>query len=185
MKVLVIDVGGTNVKMLASGQSERTRFPSGPRLTPAQLVARVKKVAANWDYDVISLGVPGPVLLGQLIANPRNLGPGGTYEDYVGAVALKRLGRKRWRKHVDEVISSFVTQVHADDVVVGGGNAKKLKELPKGCRAGDNAHAFAGGFRLWEKGSGTKDVSNVLKLVPRRRAGSGVMRSTARAKRRA
>lgn len=251
MKVLVIDIGGTNVKMLASGQGQRTRFPSGPRLTPAQMVARVKKLAANWQYDAISLGVPGPVLLGQLIANPRNLGPGwvgfdfsaafgvpvklvndaamqalgsyrggklifvglgtglgtamvidgkaesreiahfpykrGTYEDYVGARAMKRLGKKRWRKHVDEIITNFVTKVHADDVVVGGGNAKKLKKLPKGCRAGDNANAFLGGFRLWEEESGAKGASaKVLKMVSKRQRSSGAMKSTrVRAKRRA
>jgi polyphosphate glucokinase len=215
MKVLVIDVGGTNIKILASGHKQPRKVPSGADMTPDKMVARVKKLAAAWDYDAVSIGLPGPVLFGQLILDPHNLGPGWvgfdfsaafgvpvklvndaamqalgsykggkmiffgfgtglgtalvidgvaesseiahfpykkkTYEDYVSTCALKRLGKKKWRKHVEEIVSTIVNRVHVDDVVLGGGNVKKLKKLPEGCRAGDNANAFLGGFRLWEE----------------------------------
>jgi polyphosphate glucokinase len=251
MKVLVIDVGGTNVKILASGHSQPLKFPSGRELTPRQMVARAKRLSANWEYNVVSIGVPGPVMFGELIAEPRNLGPGwvgfdfgaafdvpvklvndaamqaigsyrggkmlffglgtglgtalvingmaesreiahfpykqGTYEEYVGARALKRLGKKKWRRHVNEIITNFLTKVHVDDVVVGGGNVKKLKRLPKGCRAGDNANAFLGGFRLWEQEASRKIASpKVLRMLPRKSQRSNERRSAAtRAKRRA
>ena len=75
----------------------------------------------------------------------------GTYEDYLGLRGLERLGKKKWRKHVHEVTARFADAMMLDDVVLGGGNAKKLEELPKGCRLGDNSYAFLGGFRLWEE----------------------------------
>jgi predicted NBD/HSP70 family sugar kinase len=76
---------------------------------------------------------------------------GRTYEDYLGRRALKRLGKKRWRRHVAEVVEQFKATLEADYIVLGGGNAKKLGELPPGARLGHNANAFVGGFRLWEK----------------------------------
>jgi polyphosphate glucokinase len=252
MKVLVIDIGGTNVKILASGHKQPLKFPSGPKMTPAKMVASVKKLAANWQYDAVSIGVPGPVLLGQLILEPPNLGPGWagfdfsaafgvpvklvndaalqalgsykggkmlffglgtglgtalvingvaesreiahlpykkrTYEDYVGVHGLRRLGKKAWRKNVEEIINSLVSRIHADDVVLGGGNVKKLKKLPEGCRPGSNANAFLGGFRLWEETSGAKSATpGGLKLLPRRqeRAGETTGATAARAKRKA
>lgn len=231
MRVLVIDIGGSNVKILASGQAEPKKFPSGPDLTPAKMVAGVKKLAANWEYDAVSIGIPGPVLLGQLILDPRNLGPGWvgfdfssafgvpvklvndaamqalgsykggkmlffglgtglgtalvmhgvaesreiahlpykkrTYEDYVGIHGRKRLGRKKWQKHVEQIVASFVERIHVDDVVLGGGEVKRLKKLPKRCRAGDNANAFLGGFRLWEEEFGErKPRGKILRLPP-------------------
>ena len=75
----------------------------------------------------------------------------GTFEDYVGIRGLERLGRKKWRHHVERVISQLTAALQAEEVVLGGGNVKRLKELPTGC-AGDNANAFTGGFRLWEQG---------------------------------
>ena len=75
----------------------------------------------------------------------------GTYEDYVGERSLEKRGKKKWRRHVADVVERLIAALEPDDVVLGGGNVKKLKELPKGCRAGDNANAFLGGFRLWEK----------------------------------
>ena len=72
-----------------------------------------------------------------------------TYEDYVGRKALEKLGEKKWRKCVARIVTSLVDTLKPDDVVIGGGNAKKLKKLPKGCRLGTNANAFLGGFRLW------------------------------------
>jgi polyphosphate glucokinase len=233
MKVLVIDVGGTNVKILASGHKQPVKFPSGPDLTPDKMVARVKKLAANWQYDAVSIGVPGPVLLGQLILDPRNLGPGwvgfdfsaafgvpvklindaamqalgsykggkmlffglgtglgtalvindvaesreiahlpykkGTYEDYVGVHGRKRLGRKKWQQHVEQIVNTFITRIHVDDIVLGGGEVKKLRRLPKRCRPGDNANAFLGGFRLWEEPGEGKPRAKVLKLLPGRK----------------
>jgi polyphosphate glucokinase len=75
----------------------------------------------------------------------------GTYEDYVGERGLEKRGKKKWRRDVADVVERLTAALEPDDVVLGGGNVKKLKELPKGCRAGDNANAFLGGFRMWEK----------------------------------
>ncbi len=214
MNVLAIDIGGTNVKILATGQKESRRFPSGPEMTPEKMVAGVKKLAEGWKYDVISIGYPGRILKGRITVEPHNLASGwigfdfekafgcpvrlindaamqalgsykggtmlflgfgtglgsalvvngtvvpmelghlsyrkATYEDYVGARGLKRLGKKKWRKHVEFGIERMIYVLNCDDVVLGGGNVKKLNELPAGCRAGDNANAFLGGFRLWE-----------------------------------
>jgi predicted NBD/HSP70 family sugar kinase len=75
----------------------------------------------------------------------------GSYEDYVGTRGLVRLGKKEWRQCVADVVARFIEAFVAEDVVLGGGNVKYLKELPLGCRAGKNANAFVGGFRLWEE----------------------------------
>jgi len=215
MNVLVVDVGGTNVKLLATGQKEPRRFPSGSTMTPRQMVAGVKKLTEDWKYDAVSIGYPGLVLRGRIAAEPHNLAKGwirfdfaaafgcpvkiindaamqalgsyksgellflglgtglgsalvvegivvpmelahlsykrGTFEDYVGLRGLKRLGEKKWQHHVEYGVERLIAAFHPDDVVLGGGNAKKLKKLPPGCRAGDNANAFLGGFRLWEE----------------------------------
>jgi polyphosphate glucokinase len=216
MNALVVDVGGTHVKLLATGQSEPRKFVSGPTLTAQQMVAGVKEFAGDWKYDVVAIGYPGPVLHCRPVAEPHNLAPGwvgfeyqaafgcpvriindaamqalgsyeggkllflglgtglgstlivegivepmelghlpyrkGTYEDYVGVRGLERVGRKKWRRYVADVVARLIAALQPDDVVLGGGNVKKLKELPVGCRAGDNANAFRGGFRLWEEG---------------------------------
>ena len=215
LKILVIDIGGTNVKVLATGQKERRRFPSGPKMTPQRMVAGVRKLVADWKYDAVSIGYPGIVVKGRIAKEPHNLAPGwtrfnfraafkrpvkiindaamqalgsyrggimlflglgtglgsalvvegvivpmelahlsykkGTYEDYLGAHGLERLGRKKWQRHVENSVARLISAFHLDDVVIGGGNAKNLIELPKGCQAGDNANAFVGGFRLWQK----------------------------------
>ena len=104
---------------------------------------------------------------------------GRTLEDYVGVHARKRLSKKKWRKHVDRIVSFFVQRVHADDVVLGGGEVKNLKKLPKHCRAGDNANAFIGGFRLWEETHDQeKPRGKVLKIVSRGHKKGREMRST-------
>jgi polyphosphate glucokinase len=77
-----------------------------------------------------------------------------TYEDYVGERGRERLGKKKWRKEVADVVARLIAALEPDDVVLGGGNVKHLKELPPRCRQGDNANAFLGGFRLWEEGLG-------------------------------
>lgn len=75
---------------------------------------------------------------------------GRSFEDYVGLRGLERLGRKRWRKAVRDVVGQLRAALLSDYVVLGGGNAKKLKKLPEGARLGDNRNAILGGFRLWE-----------------------------------
>src|SRR5215510_11657756 len=215
MKVLVVDVGGTHVKILATAQKQSREFPSGPTLTAKQMVVGVKKLAENWKYNAVTIGYPGPVIRNRPLADPHNLGPGwmgydlaaafkrpvkvvndaamqalGSYqggkmlflglgtglgsamivdgvvepmelghlpykrhnfEHYVGVRGYARLGKKQWRKEVADAVSRLVAALEPEEVVLGGGNVKRLKELPPGCRAGDNANAFLGGFRLWEK----------------------------------
>src|SRR5262245_62291317 len=85
MNVLVVDVGGTHVKILATGQDEPRRFPSGPSLTAEQMVAAVKDLSGEWTYDVVSIGYPGPVLQGRPVAEPHNLGTGWVGLDYQAA----------------------------------------------------------------------------------------------------
>jgi polyphosphate glucokinase len=215
MRVLAIDIRGTSVKVLSTGQTIPRTAPSGPTMTPKEMVAAVKGLTAEWEYDAVAIGYPGQVVGGRIKADPHNLGrgwvgfdfkaafgrpvrivngaamqalgnykrglllflglgtglgaalvadgvvvpmdltqlpfKGDTYEKYLGVRALRRLGRKKWQKHVEVTAACFIDAFHPDDVVLGGGNAKKLKALPPGCRAGANTSAFAGGFRLWEQ----------------------------------
>src|SRR5215468_3471240 len=215
MNVLAIDIGGTHVKILATGQDERQEFESGPKLTPQFMVANVKRLAKDWNYELVSIGYPGLVRFNRPIAEPRNLAKGwvgfnfeaafkrpvriindaamqalgsyrggtmlflgfgtglgsamvvegvvvpfelghlsykrGIVEDYVGLRGLQSLGKKKWREEVEYCIDRLTSALQVDDVVLGGGNVRKLKTLPEGCRGGDNADAFLGGFRLWEK----------------------------------
>src|SRR5438270_2564347 len=213
-KVLAIDIGGTNVKLLASGQKEMRKVPSGPTLTARDMVSKVKAEVKDWPYEVISIGYPGPVVQGRPISEPFNLAPGwvkfdfrkafgkpvkiindaamqalgsykggrmlflglgtglgsalivdgvlepmelahlpykkgDTYEDRVGEAALRRFGKRKWRRQVADVVTRLQAALEVDDVVVGGGNAKLLQALPKGVRLGSNANAFLGGYRLW------------------------------------
>ena len=214
MNVLVVDVGGTHVKVLASGQSESRRFDSGPALVPKRMVLGAQKIAHGWSYDVVSIGYPGPVVRNRPVAEPHNLGSGWvdfnfeaafghpvrlindaamqalgsykggkmlflglgtglgstlivdgivepmelghlpykehTYEDYVGQRGLDRWGKHKWQRHVADVVARLIAALEPEDVVLGGGNVKYLEKLPPGCRPGDNANAFLGGFRLWE-----------------------------------
>jgi polyphosphate glucokinase len=218
VNVLAVDIGGTNVKILASGEKEPRKFPSGPHLTPREMVAGVKKLARGWKFDAVSMGYPGMVIHNHPVAEPRNLGRGwigfdyragfgkpvkivndaamqalgsykggkmlflglgtglgstviaegvvepmelahlpyrkGTYEDYVGLRGLEKRGKKKWRSHVNKVVAQLTAALEPDDIVLGGGNVKKLKNLPSGCRQGNNANAFLGGFRLWEDKKG-------------------------------
>ena len=214
-KVLVIDVGGSSVKLLATGQKEARKFPSGSKMTAEAMVREARKTARDWNYEVVSIGYPGPVVHGRPLRDPHNLGAGWvnfdfqrafsrpvkivndaamqalgsykggrmlflglgtglgsamivdgmlepmelahlpykngkTYEDYVGIRGLDRLGRKKWEVHVAKVVQQLRDALQADEVVLGGGNVKKLKQLPPGTRLGDNKNAFAGGFRMWE-----------------------------------
>jgi glucose-6-phosphate isomerase len=215
MRILVVDIGGTHVKVLVTGERERREFPSGPALTAEQMVAGVRMIAADWKYDVVSIGYPGPVRHGRPVAEPRYLGPGWTdfdyrkafgcpvkivndaamqalgsyrggkmlflglgtglgstlivdeivepmelghlpyrdrtFEEYVGRHGLETHGLTQWRRDVDDVVRRLIAALEPEDVVLGGGNVHKLDKLPPGCRPGDNANAFLGGFRLWER----------------------------------
>ena len=75
----------------------------------------------------------------------------GTFEDYVGIRGLEQHGKRKWRKYVADVVARLTAAFVTDEVVLGGGNVRNLKKLPTGCRAGKNANAFRGGFRMWEK----------------------------------
>ncbi len=232
MNVLVIDIGGNSVKVLVTGETDPRKFPSGPTLTPRQMVSAVKKLTEDWKYDVVSIGYPGRVRDNRPYTEPVNLGRGwtafdfakafgvpvrimndaamqalgsyrggnmlflglgtglgtalimdgsvmpmeiqhlpyknGTYEDYLGLKGLKRLGITKWRATFIDVVTRFITHLELDDVVIGGGNVNKLDKLPPGCRAGDNALAFRGGFLLWEKNDGRKACRTGSKPVETR-----------------
>src|SRR5262249_21739813 len=75
----------------------------------------------------------------------------GTYEDYVGRAGLERHGKKKWRRHVADVVARFIAALEPDDTVIGGGNVKKLDRLPPHSRAGDNANACRGAFGVGEE----------------------------------
>ena len=216
MKILVVDIGGTHVKIYVTGKRLSREFPSGPTLTPEQMVCDVQKLAEDWTYNVVSIGYPGPVLRGMPIAEPHNLGKGwvgfnfeaafqhpvkvindaamqalggykggrclflglgtglgsafvvdgivepmelghlpykdGTFEDYVGMRGLKKYGLKKWRREVADVVAHLAAAMEPDEVVLGGGNTHKLKDLPPRTRLIDNARAFLGGLRLWDTG---------------------------------
>ena len=216
MKILVIDVGGTHVKVRATGGKKRLEIPSGSKMTARKMVAAVRKVIAGGRADAITIGYPGAVLHGHIVGEPRHLGhgwvgfdfkkafgrpvriindaamqalgsyegkrmlflglgtglgsamivdgvlepmelahlpyrKGRTYEAYVGLAGLKRLGKKKWRRAVNDVVRRLQAATEADYVVLGGGNARLLKKLPPGARLGDNANAFRGGARLWAR----------------------------------
>ena len=88
MNILAIDLGGTHVKVLATGQKMPREIVSGPRFTPKKMVADVRLLTKDWSYDVISLGYPGPVLHNRIVAEPHNLGPG--WVGFNFATAFKR-----------------------------------------------------------------------------------------------
>ena len=196
-------------------------------MTPAEMVAGVRKLTKDWKYDVVSIGYPGPVLHGKPVLEPHNLGHGwvgfnfhqafhrpvklindaamqalgsykrgrslflglgtglgsafivdgtveplelahlpykkGTFEDYVGLRGLQKYGLKKWRREVADVVACLTAALEPDEVVLGGGNIKKLKRLPPGSRLGDNAKAFLGGFRLWDGSGGRRQSYRKLR----------------------
>jgi hypothetical protein len=216
VKILVVDVGGHQVKVHCPGQEEPIRIQSGRTMTPKRMVATVKAAAAKCEYNVISIGFPGPVVHGRITAEPYNLGrgwvgfnfakafsrpvkivndaamqalgsyeggrmlflglgtglgsalivdgllqplelahlpykKGRTFEDYVGYAGVQRSGKKKWRRHVADVVERLKQAMQADYVVLGGGNVKLLKTLPANARRGKNSNAFIGGTRLWQE----------------------------------
>jgi polyphosphate glucokinase len=82
LKVLVLDVGGHNVKLLASGQSEVRKFSSGPKLTPRRMVEGVRAATPDWRYDAVAMGFPAPVRNGRIVEEPKNLGRGWVHFDF-------------------------------------------------------------------------------------------------------
>jgi polyphosphate glucokinase len=216
MKVLVVDVGGTNLKVSVGADGDVIKIPSGPDMTAALMAQEVKKAVAGGSYDVVSIGYPGPVMNGRPAREPHNIGAGwmrfdyerafgkpvrvvndaamqalgsyqggrmlylglgtglgsafvgdgaleplelahlpyrkgGTYEDYLGLRGLKRMGRKKWQRHVENVVEILKHGLQADYVMLGGGQTKELTRVPPGVRLGTNAHAILGGVRLWNE----------------------------------
>ena len=84
-RVLAVDIGGTNVKILATGEAEPRKFASGNELTPRKMVADVMKLAGNWKYDVVSIGYPGQVVGDRAVTEPRNLAHGWVGFDFAAA----------------------------------------------------------------------------------------------------
>jgi len=222
-RVLTIDIGGSNIKIMASGETEPRKRRSGKRLTPVKMVEIVQQLVEEWSYEAVSIGYPGLVGSQGPSSEPGNLGAGwvgfdfssafgrpvrimndaamqalGSYEggrmlflglgtglgsaliteeiilnlelghlpykrgvtlgEALGRQGLKRLGKDEWRRVVTSMAPALMKAFLADSVVLGGGNAKKLKELPHGVRLGHNLTAFRGGFRLWNIG----DAQNLL-----------------------
>jgi polyphosphate glucokinase len=221
-KVLVVDVGGTHIKILATGQSTERKTESGPKMTARTMCNWVKTAARDWTYDVATIGYPGPVVHGRPVHEPHNLGPGWvgfdfskalgcpvkvindaamqaigsyeggrmlflglgtglgsamivdgivepmelahlpykhgkTYEDYLGLRGLERMGKRKWRDYVTRIVQDLQAALAPDYVVLGGGNAARIKTLPLRTRLGENEKAFTGGFRLWALQSGKRD----------------------------
>ena len=219
-KVLVIDIAGTNVKLMIS-RREKRKFDSGPRLSPRQLIAQVKKTAEDWSYDAISIGFPAPVQKGRIMKDPKHLAKGwigydfnksltkptrvlndaamqalgsyrggrmlflglgtglgstliwqkhvlplelgdlpyegGIIEDVLGKPGLECLGKKVWEREVLFCIAQLKLSFIADYVMLGGGNAKFLGQLPNGIELGHNRNAYLGGCRMWEKDPRTRE----------------------------
>jgi len=212
--ILAVDIGGTKLKILLSGQNEPRKTPSGKTMTPGKMVDAVRELTADWDYDAISIGYPSQVGSNGPRSEALNLGPGwvgfdyaaafgkpvriindaamqalGSYEggkmlflglgtgvgsaliadnsivplelgrlrlrgvetmgELLGRRALKRISKKEWRQLVAEAVAMVSAAFVVDEVVLGGGNAKLMRELPHGVRLGHNLTAFRGGFRLW------------------------------------
>jgi polyphosphate glucokinase len=212
--VLSVDVGGSHVKVLATGERESRRAPSGSSLRPKQMVAAALELAEGWDFALVSVGVPAPVHHGRVLTEPFNLGKGWvgfdyaaafgkptkvindaamqalgsyeggsmlflglgtglgsalivegrlepmeiahlpfkrrTFEDYLGEPARASFGRRRWERYVGEAVEQLAAALEPDYVVLGGGNASRLRHLPPNSRLGSNDHAFTGGFRVWQ-----------------------------------
>ncbi len=216
LRILVVDIGGTHIKLLVTGLKGPIKLPSSPALTPQAMVRQVRQALPDWPYDVVSIGYPGPVVHGHPVREPSNLGrgwvgfnfrkafkrpvkvvndaamqalggykggkllflglgtglgsamivdgilepmelahlpykDGKTYEDYLGLRGLNRLGLRKWERHVANVVVQLRAALEPEQVVLGGGNVKKLKRMPPGTLRGNNQNAFAGGFRLWSK----------------------------------
>src|SRR5206468_3617068 len=160
-RILVVDIGGSFVKLLMSKRVER-EFASGPRLTPKQFVAKFKETVRGWKFDVASIGFPAPVRKGRILRNPKHLGKDWVNFNFaraLGIPGLATLGKKRWKREVSYAVGQLKRAFIADYVVLGGGLVHRFGPLPKGIVRGQNENAFLGGRRLWE----TKRNSRELK----------------------
>jgi len=216
MKILVIDVGGTNIKVASSDMRVPIKIPSGPTMTAEQMTKDVLVATKGWDYDSISIGYPGPVVHDRPLAEPHNLAAGWidfpyqkafskplrfindaamqalggyqggrmlflgigtglgsamifdgvviplelahlpykkgrTYEEYIGVAGLERRGQERWRRSVLDIIKRLQAALVCDSVLLGGGNAKLMKDLPSHVILGSNSNAIDGGIKLWQE----------------------------------
>ena len=214
-EILVIDIGGTSVKLWHTGHQEHLKFESGKGLTPDAMVEQTKATIADWSFQAVALGLPCRVNSGRAVEEPSNLGSGwmgfnfsaalgqpvrimndaclqalGSYDggrmlflglgtavgsaliadhlilsldmgrlyvgeervyELLGDQGAERLGPKKWQKAVHEIVPSLKHALMADYVVLGGGNAKEMEELPDGVRRGHNRTVVEGGRRLWEE----------------------------------
>jgi polyphosphate glucokinase len=238
MKILIIDIGGTNIKVASSDKPIPIKIPSGPTMTAEQMTKDILAATKGWAYDCISIGYPGPVLHDRPLAEPHNLAAGWvgfpyqktfgkplrfindaamqalggykggrmlflgigtglgsamifdgvvvplelahlpyrkgrTYEEYVGLAGLERRGVERWRKSVLDVIERLRAALVCDSVLLGGGNAKLMKNLPSHVILGANSNAIDGGIKLWQDmsdptaatgGAPTKAAKSAIKL---------------------
>jgi polyphosphate glucokinase len=229
-RILVVDVGASNVKMLATGQTEACKIPSGRKLTPGRMVAEILEITQDWNYDAVSIGYPGvtgehgpqlepkglgagwvgfhyaaafgkPVkiindaamqalgsyeggrmlflglgtnlgssLISDRVIVPLELGQlpyqGRTMNDLLSKAGRKQLGAEKWQQALNEIVVILQNAFAVDYVMIGGGNAKKLQQMPPGARLGGNANAFLGGYRLWNLSLPTVKAPNIPR--PRR-----------------
>ena len=235
MKVLVIDIGGTHVKVASTDTRVPIKIPSGPTMDAEQMTRQVLAATESWAYDCISIGYPGPVTHDRPLAEPHNLAAGWTdfpyrkvfgkpirflndaamqalggykggrmlflgtgtglgsamifdgvviplelahlpykkgrtYEEYIGLIGLQRRGKKRWRKSVLDIIDRLQAAFICDNVLLGGGNAKLMKNLPAHITLGANSNAIEGGLRLWEDSGLPPSVSPEKRHRKRRRS---------------
>ena len=240
MKILIIDIGGTNIKVASSDKPVPIKIPSGPTLTAEQMANDVLAATKGWAYDCISIGYPGPVIHDHPLAEPHNLAPGWigfpyqkafgkplrfindaamqalggyqggrmlflgigtglgsamifdgvviplelahlpyrkgrTYEEYVGLAGLELRGVKRWRKSVLDVIERLRAALVCDSVLLGGGNAKLMKDLPDHVILGANSNAIDGGIKLWQDVSElTTAPTTATNMAPAKAAKSAI-----------
>ncbi len=230
MKILVIDVGGTNVKVASTDKRDAIKIASGPTMTAALMTQQVLAATEGWKYDGISIGYPGPVVHDHPLAEPHNLAAGWidfpyqkvfgkpirfindaamqalggyrggrmlflgvgtglgsamvfdgivvplelahlpykkgrTYEGYIGLAGLQLRGKRRWRKSVLDIIARFQAALICDYVLLGGGNAKLMKNLPSHVILGANSNAVEGGLRLWQHPDELKVLVHPSKLA--------------------
>ena len=243
MKILVIDIGGTNVKVASSDMRVPIKIPSGPTMTAEQMTKDVLAATEGWVYDCISIGYPGPVAHDHPLAEPHNLAAGWidfpyrkafgkpirfindaamqalggykggrmlflgtgtglgsamifdgvviplelahlpykngrTYEEYIGLAGLQRQGKKRWRKAVLDIISRLQAALVCDSVLLGGGNAKLMKELPSHVILGANSNAIDGGLKLWQDATIPTSPIQSMKKAPKHRRASYNLKSS-------
>jgi predicted NBD/HSP70 family sugar kinase len=215
-RILVVDIGGSHVKLMISQRGKRRKFESGPKLGPKETIQQIKELTSDWKYDALSIGFPAPVRNGKILNDPKHLGKGwasfnfsdalrkparvindaalqalgsyrggsrmlflglgtglgsalvwkgcvlslelgdlpyvddGIIEDHLGDAGMEKLGPKSWQAEAMKAVRQLKLALIADYVVLGGGNAKRIDELPEGVVLGHNRNAYLGGCRLWE-----------------------------------